>query len=1222
MKKLFTLVSLLIAFNSVKAQYHVPCADLFFSEYVSPQGGGTAGNKSVELYNPSGAPINMAGYTLVKANNSCTQVQSFSLPPYNIASHGVYVINNGAGTVDPLVAAASDTTWSNLNFNGNDALFLINPSGDTLDIFGIICSNPTGGWALGSTGSITQFITLVRNPNVNNGDTSWNVVQNQWTIYSANDFTHLGSHTMNPCGGNPQVNFVTPLDTQIESAGVINIPVAITNPNNDTSKVTVIVGIGSATQGSDFTYTSKTLVFLPNSTTPINDTLTIIDDLLVEGNETVTLQFTNPFNTTDTLDKGIDSVYTLTIIDNDTTPEFSFSNPIVVSTNEAGGPTIQLPIHLSHPSSSNQTIDIAIDLAASNASSSDYSFTNQTVTFTPGAQNINIPITIVDDCIQESLDSVVIKLSNPSSGTILGIDSILTLNINDNDTSPNVFFVTPLIQTVNENAGSVSIDIKLSKSYCDTVVVTIDSLASSTVSMGLDVNTITLPDTLIFLPGDTMKTITLTIIDDVLIEPIENIELFLSNTINGNPIIGNAKVNIIDNDGPPTLQFNTSAATYNESAGTINIPVTILNPNANPTTVCVAIISGSGTPGADYNHPYQCITFPANSTIGNHTDTIQILEDLLVEGNETVILALTNKANASGLPNYGVDSILTITITDNDTTPTINFGLPNTITVNENAGTLNVPVKISATNFVGPFTVNISAKSSSTATSGSDYLLANSIFTFASGNINSTIPLSIINDCLPENTESIILHLTSPTNGAMIGADSIYVININPNDTLPTVGLGSANSITFNENAGTVTVPLTLNRLYCDTVKVYYNINGTATNTLDYGSMQQNNAVVMIPPGNLTAFITIQIIDDFLVESTETIHFSFINTVNGNMGAPGYTVNILDNDGITTPTVFFTTPSFSYNENAGAVQVGVSIINPNSTATSIDVSVVGGSAATLGVDFTALANQTLTFPANSTTTQYFNVSIINDLLIEPSETFIFTLSNPTNSALIGTNSTFIGTIIDDDFTSANPILNFSLSNFNINESGGTINLPITISNANVNLPLSFSYVLGGTATNFLDYTVVTNSPATVVGGVTSTNIQVNIIDDITIESAEDITVSLVSNTNCSIGSSSTATIHITDNDVLPPPPVTGINIAEGASAIKVYPNPISATDILKIKGLTNESSFELYNMLGVKVMHTTTSGEVNLNDDLSKGVYFYKLSNQNGLLKEGKILIK
>ncbi|MFM2049277.1 MAG: hypothetical protein RI955_1825, partial [Bacteroidota bacterium] len=38
--------------------------------------------------------------------------------------------------------------------------------------------------------------------------------------------------------------------------------------------------------------------------------------------------------------------------------------------------------------------------------------------------------------------------------------------------------------------------------------------------------------------------------------------------------------------------------------------------------------------------------------------------------------------------------------------------------------------------------------------------------------------------------------------------------------------------------------------------------------------------------------------------------------------------------------------------------------------------------------------------------------------------------------------------------------------------------------------------------------------------------------------------------------------------------------------------------------------------------HTTTSGEVNLNNDLSKGVYFYKLSNQNGLLKEGKILIK
>ncbi|MEN9523857.1 MAG: hypothetical protein RL065_2234, partial [Bacteroidota bacterium] len=1005
-------------------------------------------------------------------------------------------------------------------------------------------------------------------------------------------------------------------------AGVINIPVAITNPNNDTSKVTVVVGIGSTTQGSDFTYTSKTLIFPPNSTTPINDTLTIIDDLLVEGNETVTLQFINPLNTTDTLEKGIDSVYTLTIIDNDTMPEFSFIQPTYQLVYETGAPTVILPIHLSKASNSIQTIDVSVDLINSSTDSADYNFPIQTITFTPGAQNINISFPIIDDCIPEGIETAIIHLTNPIGGSSIGVDSIFIIDIDANDTMPNVMFVNPLIQTVNENVGTVSVTLKLDKIFCDTVLITIDTLFSSTANLGLDYNTIIFPDTVIFYPGDTLKTITLNIIDDVIVESIENIELQISNSFNAIANSNTAQINIIDNDGPPTLQFNTSAASYNEAAGTISIPVTILNPNANSTSVCVAVIGGSATSNIDYQNPYQCITFAANSTIASTTDTLVIVDDLFVEGNETITLALTNKSNASGLPNYGIDSIITITIIDNDTTPIINFGLPKTITVNENAGTLNVPVKISSTNFTGPFVFNVSATAASTATSSSDYLLTNSVYTFANGNSTMNIPLNIINDCLTENTESIILHLTSPTNGAIIGNDSVYVININPNDTVPTIGLGSANSISYNENAGTVSVALTLNHTYCDTVKVYYNISGTATNALDYSSMTQTNAVAIIPPGATQGSISIQIIDDFLVEATESIHFSFINVVNGSMGAPGYTVNILDNDGITTPTVFFTNPTFSYNENAGVVQIGVSIINPTSMPTSIDVSAVGGSAATLGIDFTALSLQTLTFPANSTTTQYFNVSIINDLIIEPSETFIFTLSNPTNNALIGTNSTFVGTILDDDFTSANPVLNFTLSNFTINENGGTIYLPITISNANVNLPLSFSYVLGGSATNFLDYTVVTNSPATVVGGVASTNIQVNIINDITIESPEDIIVSLIANTNCSIGSSSTATIHITDNDVLPPPPVTGINIVDGAASIKVYPNPISINDVLKIKGLTTETNFELYNMLGVKVMHTATFGDVNLNADLNKGVYFYKLSNQNGLLKEGKILIK
>ncbi|MFM2225798.1 MAG: hypothetical protein RJA07_2000 [Bacteroidota bacterium] len=1220
MKKLFTLFFLVMLFNTLKAQYHVPCSDLFFSEYVSPQGTGTSGNKAIEIYNPSGIAINMSGYVIVKANNNCTQVQSFNMPPYNLASHSVYVINNGAGTVDPLVAAASDTTWSNLNFNGNDALYLINPSGDTLDIFGIICSNPTGGWPLGASGSITQYVTLVRNASVNNGDTSWNVVQNEWTIYPANTYSYLGSHTMNPCGQNPSVNFVTPLDTQLESAGLINIPVSITNANNDTSKVTVVVGIGSATQNSDFTYTTQTLIFPPNSSVPINDTLRIIDDLLVEGNETVTLQFINPTNNSDTLDKGIDSIYTLTIIDNDTAAQFSFTTPTYQLVNENLAPTLQLPIHLSTASASIQTIDIAVDIANSTTQPADYTFTNQTVSFTPGAQNINIPISIVNDCLQEGLETIIVHLTNATGGATIGVDSVFVIDIAANDTMPNVYFATPLVQSVNENVGTVSVAVKLDRAYCDTVLITIDTATTSTAYLGLDYNAISFPDTIIFYPGDTIKTITLNVIDDLIQEGMENITLSISNSYNAIATTTPAQIFIIDNDGPPTFQFNTAAISYSESAGTINIPVSILNPNANVSSICVYAVGGTATLGTDYIHPPQCISFAANSSSPVIGDTIKIVDDFLVEGNETVILKLMTPFNLSGTPLLGIDSVLTLTIIDNDTAPKLNFGLPKTINVNENVGTINVPVHISNTNFTGSFVFNVSAKAASTATLGADYTLATNTYTFASGNATMNIPLTIIDDCLPENTESIILHITSPTNGALIGIDSIYTININANDTMPVVSFNTPNTVSVNENIGLVSTTVSLSHAYCDTVKVFYNVGGTASNGLDYNNIITTNAVVIFPPGSTSKIIAVQIIDDFLVEPTESITFAISNANNASIGNSNHTINILDNDGASAPTVQFQSSALSWSENIGTVQIGVTITNPSTTATSVDVNIIGSSA-TFGVDFTALASQTLTFPANSTTTQYISVTIINDLLIEPSETFIATLTNPTNNAIFGVNSSFIGTILDDDINAGTPTLNFNTSSITVSESVGTVYLPITITNSG-SLPLAFAYTLGGVATTNIDYIMVTNSPATVVAGVGSTNLQLNIFDDAQVESTEDIIVTLIPTSNCIVGVNSTTTVYITNNDN--PPPPMGINIVNGADAIKIYPNPIDAKGILKIIGIEPaDATIELYNILGSKIIAVAAEKEINLaNYNLNNGFYFYKIISKQGLIKEGKILLK
>jgi hypothetical protein len=343
------------------------------------------------------------------------------------------------------------------------------------------------------------------------------------------------------------------------------------------------------------------------------------------------------------------------------------------------------------------------------------------------------------------------------------------------------------------------------------------------------------------------------------------------------------------------------------------------------------------------------------------------------------------------------------------------------------------------------------------------------------------------------------------------------------------------------------------------------------------------------------------------------VHATMINTT--------HQIDILDNDGTIVPVIQFVNASANYNENAGTVQIGVKLTNPATTATSVTISIIGSSAIA-GTDFIATTPQILTFPANSTTTQFISVNIINDLLIEPSETFVATLSNPTNNAILGTNNTFIGTILDDDLAVGTPTLYFVTSSTTVNESVGTIFIPITILNAN-SFPLGFTFSIGGIASNFIDYSIVTNAPATVVAGVSNTNIQVNILDDLQVESNEDITLSLVATNNCIIGSSFIHTIHIKDNDVVPPPQPTGINIVDGAELIKVFPNPIDSKGILKITGISNPSVIELYNVLGSKCAISQAENEINLsNFNLNAGVYFYKIISKLGVVKEGKIVIK
>jgi uncharacterized protein YjiK len=115
-----------------------------------------------------------------------------------------------------------------------------------------------------------------------------------------------------------------------------------------------------------------------------------------------------------------------------------------------------------------------------------------------------------------------------------------------------------------------------------------------------------------------------------------------------------------------------------------------------------------------------------------------------------------------------------------------------------------------------------------------------------------------------------------------------------------------------------------------------------------------------------------------------------------------------------TPGVLsFSAPTFSINENGTAVAaVQVTRTGGSTGAVSATVSLTNGTA-TAPADFNNSAIA-VNFAAGDSATKTVTVPIVNDTLVEGNETINLSLGSPTNGATIGSQSSAVLTIVDND----------------------------------------------------------------------------------------------------------------------------------------------------------------------------------------------------------------
>ncbi len=306
-----------------------------------------------------------------------------------------------------------------------------------------------------------------------------------------------------------------------ESTTAVNIPVSLSQVNGTTTVNYSVTGGTATGSGTDFTLTDGMLTFAPGTTTQ-NIAVTVVNDILIEADETIEITLSSPSSNASL---GTNTVHTYTI-NNDETTTVAFGASS--SNGNESSTTVNIPVSLTQASGSTITVGYSVTGGTATGSGTDFTLADGTLTFVPTDVTEDIVLTIINDTLDESDETIIVTLINPTN-TSLGTITVHTYTIVDNDGVPTVSFDSPT-SSGPETSTTVALPVSLSNPSASTVSVDFNLTGGTASNVAQDFSLG--GDTLSFNPGETAKTIDIPLTDDTLDEIDETIEVTLSNPTN------------------------------------------------------------------------------------------------------------------------------------------------------------------------------------------------------------------------------------------------------------------------------------------------------------------------------------------------------------------------------------------------------------------------------------------------------------------------------------------------------------------------------------------------------------------------------------------------------------------------------------------------------------------------------------------------------------------
>ncbi|WP_305982873.1 BspA family leucine-rich repeat surface protein [Roseivirga thermotolerans] len=515
----------------------------------------------------------------------------------------------------------------------------------------------------------------------------------------------------------------------------------------------------------------------------------------------------------------------------------------------------------------------------------------------------------------------------------------------------------------------------------------------------------------------------------------------------------------IENDSQACSATVTIAdVSANEDDGAITVTLTSDAFVVDGFTVDVSTSNGTAEAGTDYTAvTAETITFAG--TVGEtQSFTITPTADSSVESNETLTVSMSNLVT---------DAANTVTITDEATIIILNDDVP-VVSFNTTAQSSTESVTSSSIvvnlDQAGLSAATVDYTVSGTATGGVDYTLVNGTLSFAAGELSKTIDLTIVDDALIEENETVVITLSNAS-GASLGTNTVFTYTIVNNDAQVTIEDvsqfedGESFLITATLE-GTIEGGFTVDLSTADGTATVADEDYTAVSgaTLTFSGTDGETQQLDIAPG----------VDSKLeADETFTVSLSNLAGTTANVVITDQAVLTIKNDDAAAVTL----ADASGNEGDGAITVTATLDNAVQGGFTVEVNTADGTATLADSDYTAVAGKTLTFAGTAGETQTFTVTPTNDLIIEANETLTVSMSKLSTALGVDISDGATVTIVNDDFNNFPTDITISATSIAENNALDAAIGTLTTADADAGNTHTYALVSGAGDTDNTSFTV-------------------------------------------------------------------------------------------------------------------------------------------------------